>query len=236
MIELSGAVLEHANRGLRLQLLLRAALVVFLLLTVILIPPVQGATAYYVTVAAYATCAATFAGWAWKGGPSVSRWGWLGLFVDLAVLATLTLIAGIEAQQSWTVRRAGHRVLPAARAGRDTTAPRHLRRGGHPDHGRVSHRQPGHASGERRAVAVDRAADVHARQRWRRSGRTVAHPALPGAHDRWAAAGPHDPARRPRAPGGAGAPRPLRAAARRGAAVRAGGPARSGRRARRRWC
>ena len=102
MIELSGAVLEHANRGLRLQLLLRAALVVFLLLTVILIPPVQGATAYYVTVAAYATCAATFAGWAWKGGPSVSRWGWLGLFVDLAVLATLTLIAGIEAQQSWT--------------------------------------------------------------------------------------------------------------------------------------
>ena len=102
MIELSGAVLEHANRSLRLQLLLRGALVVFLLLTVILIPPVQGATAYYVTVAAYATCAATFAGWAWKGGPSVSRWGWLGLFVDLAVLATLTLIAGIEAQQSWT--------------------------------------------------------------------------------------------------------------------------------------
>ena len=102
MIELSGAVLEHANRGLRLQLLLRGALVVFLLLTVILIPPEQGATAYYVTVAAYATCAATFAGWAWKGGPSVSRWGWLGLFVDLVVLATLTLVAGIEAQESWT--------------------------------------------------------------------------------------------------------------------------------------
>ena len=207
----------------------------FSLLTVILIPPVQGATAYYVTVAAYATCAATFAGWAWKGGA-------VRVPLGVARIVRRPRRAGhahahrrYRGATELDLRRAGHRLLPAARAGRHATAPRHLRRGGHPDHRRVSHRQPGHSSGERRAVGIDRAADVHARQRWRRSGGTVTHPALPGSHDRWSAAGPHDAARRPRAPGGAGAPRPLRAAARRGAAVRAGGPARSGRRARRRW-
>ena len=68
MLDLRGAVLQHANRGVRLQLLLRAALVVFLLLTIILIPPVQGAAAYYAMVAAYALAAADFARWAWRGG------------------------------------------------------------------------------------------------------------------------------------------------------------------------
>jgi two-component system NarL family sensor kinase len=32
----------------------------------------------------------------------VARWGWLGLFADLAVLATLTFFAGVDAHQSWT--------------------------------------------------------------------------------------------------------------------------------------
>jgi hypothetical protein len=50
MTELSGALLEHANRGVRIQLLLRGALVVFMLLTIVLIPPVQGVAAYVVIV------------------------------------------------------------------------------------------------------------------------------------------------------------------------------------------
>jgi two-component system NarL family sensor kinase len=102
MIDLSGAVLEHANRGVRLQLLLRAALVVFLLLTIILIPPVRGVGAYYGIVAAYALGAFALARWAWRGGAAVARWGWLGLFADLVVLAGLTLIAGVDAHDSWT--------------------------------------------------------------------------------------------------------------------------------------
>ena len=102
MLDLRGAVLEHANRGVRLQQLLRAALVVFLLLTIILIPPVQGTAAYYGIVTAYAIGAAVFARWAWPGGDAVARWGWLGLFADLAVLASLTLVAGVDAQLSWT--------------------------------------------------------------------------------------------------------------------------------------
>jgi two-component system NarL family sensor kinase len=102
MPDLRGTVLEHANRGVRLQLLLRAALVVFLLLTIILIPPVQGAGASYGIVTAYALGAAAFARWAWRGGDAVAHWGWLGLFADLVVLASLTLVAGVDAQLSWT--------------------------------------------------------------------------------------------------------------------------------------
>jgi two-component system, NarL family, sensor kinase len=33
---------------------------------------------------------------------AVARWGWLGLFADLVVLAGLTLAAGVEADESWT--------------------------------------------------------------------------------------------------------------------------------------
>ena len=40
--------------------------------------------------------------WAWGGGPSVARWGWLGLFADLAVLTVLTLVSGVAAHESWT--------------------------------------------------------------------------------------------------------------------------------------
>src|SRR5262245_30325488 len=97
MMDLSGAVLEHANRGVRLQLLLRGALVVFLLLTVVLVPPQVGLALYYAVVGGYAIAALVFGRWAWRGGAEVARWGWLGLFADLAVLGTLTLLAGVDA-------------------------------------------------------------------------------------------------------------------------------------------
>ena len=77
MMDLSGAVLEHANRGVRLQLLLRGALVVFLLLTIVLIPPPHGIGVYYAIAAVYAIGALAFARWAWPGGAAVARWGWL---------------------------------------------------------------------------------------------------------------------------------------------------------------
>ena len=63
-----GVVLEYANRGVRLQVLLRAGLVVFIALTLVLVPPEEGAVAGYAIVGAYAIWAAWFAAWAWRGG------------------------------------------------------------------------------------------------------------------------------------------------------------------------
>ena len=102
MLELSSTVLEHANRGVRLQLLLRGALVVFLTLTLAIVPPDDARAAYFLIVAIYAVGAVAFGCWAWTGSPAVARWAWLGLFVDLAVLATLSLLAGNEASNNWS--------------------------------------------------------------------------------------------------------------------------------------
>src|SRR5829696_4187441 len=102
MIDLSAAVLEHANRGVRLQIVVRAVLVLFVALTVLLVPPEQGATACYVLVAVYAVAAVAVAAWAWRGGSMVARWAWTALFVDLLVVAALTLLSGISASASWT--------------------------------------------------------------------------------------------------------------------------------------
>jgi two-component system NarL family sensor kinase len=101
MLELSSAVLEHANRGVRLQLLLRGALVLFLAFTLAVVPPTDARVAYYVIVAVYGVGALAFGRWAWSGGPAVVRWAWLGLFVDVAIVATLTLLAGSEASDNW---------------------------------------------------------------------------------------------------------------------------------------
>jgi two-component system NarL family sensor kinase len=102
MIDLSAAVLEHANRGVRLQLVIRVVLVVFVALTVILIPPVQGAATCYALVAIYALAAVAIAAWAWRGGQVVARWAWTALFVDLLMVGTLTLLTGVSADESWT--------------------------------------------------------------------------------------------------------------------------------------
>jgi two-component system NarL family sensor kinase len=99
---LDAAVVEHANRGVRVQLLLRAFLVVFVVLTIALVPPVQGRAASYAVAAAYAVFAAGFAVWARRGGAPVARWAWLGLYADVVALATLTLIAGVSAERTWT--------------------------------------------------------------------------------------------------------------------------------------
>lgn len=101
-MDVSGALLVYANRGVRLQLLVRDALVVFLALTIVLLPPTGGVAAYATTVVVYAVGAIVFARWAWRGGDTVARWGWLGLFADLVVLSVITLIAGTEAHLSWT--------------------------------------------------------------------------------------------------------------------------------------
>jgi two-component system, NarL family, sensor kinase len=118
MMELSDALLVHANRGVRLQQFLRAALVVFLLLTIVLLPPVQGVAAYFVIVTVYAIGAIAFARWAQPRRAAVAQWGWLALFADLVVLASVTLVAGVDAHESWTsdVLAIGFFLLPVLAA------------------------------------------------------------------------------------------------------------------------
>ena len=96
------AIVEHAMRGVRLQIGLRGALVVFVVATIVLVPPVQAKAACYAIASLYAVFAVGFALWARRGGPVVASWAWLGLFVDVAALAAVTLVSGIDAEQSWT--------------------------------------------------------------------------------------------------------------------------------------
>lgn len=100
--ELDAGAPEHAGRGVRLQLLLRLVLAVFVIVTVSVIPPVQGAAACYAIVAAYAVWSTGFALWVRRAGSRVAGRAWLALFVDLLVLAGLTLVAGVAADESWT--------------------------------------------------------------------------------------------------------------------------------------
>jgi two-component system NarL family sensor kinase len=100
--ELESVVLEHSYRGLRLQLLLRGALVAFVVLTLVVFPPVHDRTACYLIVIAYAVWSALVAGRTWRGRSSPVRLMWLDLCVDLAALGVLTLLAGASARQSWT--------------------------------------------------------------------------------------------------------------------------------------
>jgi two-component system NarL family sensor kinase len=99
---LEEVVLEHARRGVRVQVLLRAVMVAFVLLTVVVVAPVRNRAASDVVVGVYAVWAVVVGAWSWRGGPSSLRFGWVALFADLGALAALTLLAGASAQQSWT--------------------------------------------------------------------------------------------------------------------------------------
>lgn len=93
---------EHAYRGAYLQLTVRGALVLFIALTLIFVPPMNDAGWCFAILGAYALWSAAVALWIRKGGTGPVTMIWLGLFVDLAVLATLTLLTGLAAEQSWT--------------------------------------------------------------------------------------------------------------------------------------
>jgi two-component system NarL family sensor kinase len=90
-------LLEHALRGVRVQQLLRAVLVVFVTVTVIAVPPAHYRTACYVTVALYAA-SAVGVGWvSLRGGERAIRLVWLALFVDLLALGYCQLCPGVVA-------------------------------------------------------------------------------------------------------------------------------------------
>jgi two-component system, NarL family, sensor kinase len=94
-------LLDHASRGVRVQLLLRAALVVFVAVTVLAVPPARYRAGCYLTVAIYV---AWSAGLGWLLQRSIERTIrliWLPLLIDLAALAVLSVLAG-QSEQSWT--------------------------------------------------------------------------------------------------------------------------------------
>jgi len=100
--EVVAVALDHARRGVRLQVVLRFALVAFTALTVVLVPPATHATACALLVGAYTVWALAVALWTWRGHDAAVRYAWLALLVDGAVLAALTLLTGVSAPQSWT--------------------------------------------------------------------------------------------------------------------------------------
>lgn len=100
--ELYAILVGHAYRGIRVQLLLRAVLVLFVTLTITFIPPADDRSICYLIVVAYAVGAVAVAWWSARGGPGPVRLIWVALFFDLLVLTALTLVAGVSAEQSWT--------------------------------------------------------------------------------------------------------------------------------------
>jgi two-component system NarL family sensor kinase len=94
-------LLEHALRGVRVQQLLRAVLVVFVTVTVIAVPPAHYRGACYITVALYAASAVAVGWVSLRGGERAIRLVWLALFVDLLALGMLSVLAS-RSEQSWT--------------------------------------------------------------------------------------------------------------------------------------
>ncbi|MFC9552307.1 sensor histidine kinase [Rhodococcus sp. NPDC056960] len=100
--DLERIILEHAYRGVHLQIVLRGVLALFIALTLLFVPPMHDAGVCLAILICYALWAVGLALWTRRGGPGPVNAIWLALFVDLAVIGCLTLLTGIAAQQSWT--------------------------------------------------------------------------------------------------------------------------------------
>ena len=215
---------EHARLGVRLQVAVRAVLVVFVAVTVLAVPPAHDAALAAAVAVGYTVAALGVAVWARDGGPAVARWAWLALFLDLAVLTWLTLLTGIATPQSWTayVLMNGFPLVPVLAAA--TLRPRvcaavvvpavlvYLVAGIATQN---ANEEPWPAL-LLRTLAVAGVGAACVGLSW--------DPAFARVDDRPPRGGPYRAARRADRPGRPRAPGPVRAAPRRGAAVRAGRP------------
>ena len=94
--------MQHARRGVALQVALRWVLVGFVALTVIAVPPPRFVGVCAAIAGGYALWALAVALWTRQGHPSAVRMAWLALLVDVVVLGVLTLLTGVATPQSWT--------------------------------------------------------------------------------------------------------------------------------------
>ncbi len=97
--EVVAVAVEHARRGVRLQVVVRWVLVGFVALTVLTVPPFNPVAA--AVAVAYALWSLGVAVWVRKGHESALQVAWLALFVDVVVLGLLTLMTGVTTPQSW---------------------------------------------------------------------------------------------------------------------------------------
>ncbi|ALE05805.1 hypothetical protein AL755_10540 [Arthrobacter sp. ERGS1:01] len=100
---LSRTMKDHAYQGIAVQMVLRLVLIVFVVLTSALIPPDRGDVATYAIVAAYAVWLGLL-GWRVRPGGDLNVHKlWPAVFVDVAALSALALVAGTTSgDQSWT--------------------------------------------------------------------------------------------------------------------------------------
>jgi two-component system NarL family sensor kinase len=114
--EIVAVAVEHARRGVRLQVALRWVLVGFVALTVALVPPLNPIAA--AITAGYALWAFAVALWTRQGQEWTVRLAWLALLVDVVVLGVLTLLTGVATPESWTadVLITGFAVVPVLAA------------------------------------------------------------------------------------------------------------------------
>ena len=100
--EVDAVALQHARRGVALQVALRWVLVGFVALTVIAVPPPRFVGVCAAIAGGYALWALAVALWTRRGHPATARMAWLALLVDVVVLGVLTLLTGVATPQSWT--------------------------------------------------------------------------------------------------------------------------------------
>jgi two-component system, NarL family, sensor kinase len=92
----------YAYRGLRVQVVLRDILVVFVVAVVLWIAPARDRVGCYTIAAIYAVWAIGVAWLTRRRADQLFRFVWLALFVDLAALVGLALVASASVNQSWT--------------------------------------------------------------------------------------------------------------------------------------
>ena len=80
---------DHALLGMRVQVVLRLFLAVFLLLAVLFDPPASWAVLIWTVVGCYLVWAVATVFPARHPGPRTLRWAWSALFVDLAAVTAV---------------------------------------------------------------------------------------------------------------------------------------------------
>jgi two-component system NarL family sensor kinase len=109
---------QQVGRGWTLQQQLRAALVLLVVASVVVLPPARDPGLCLALAGAYLGWFLVLAVLAARQPAVAARWGWTALFVDLTALAALTLLAARSDGTSWTaaVLAAGFFLLPVLAA------------------------------------------------------------------------------------------------------------------------